>query len=189
MTAPPDPFAINFDAIEIDPARAPAPSAIERALAATQDRPGFYLIGDAGGRFVVDREFGVISLRDEALLAREGDQVHAVRLRVVPSSGDSYELEMELRVTGMVPQMLGAEDFGLGGEIAEAPAPLAPRAPVVPWTVFAAARGLETKPALAAHGPYGALLQTTIPTTSQRVAIAFAEPIPAPAPESAAWSL
>jgi hypothetical protein len=186
MTTPPDKFAQSFDAIEIDRRRAPSSAAIESALAAcAHDRPGFYLADDAGGRFVVDREFGVVSLRDEGLLAVERGQVHGVRLRVVESTGDSYLLDLKLRVTGMVPQMVGAEDFSFGEGGAIAP----PAPPPVAWTAFTAVRGLQSKCALATRGPYGALLGVDLPATRERAAIAFGETMPLWAPARAIWSL
>jgi hypothetical protein len=123
MIPPLDPFALSFDSIEIDPTRAPTKQSIERALAICGPRdevltataaapdleaPGFFLRDDAGGRFTIDRDMGVISLRDDALLVRERGAVYPVRLRVVEASGASYELDLKLRLTGRVPQVLGA---------------------------------------------------------------------------------
>lgn len=188
MAMPPDPFAINFDSIEIDPAHAPSRATIESALTAcaSPGQPGFYLIDDAGGRFVVDREFGVVSLRDEALLASERGKIHAVQLRVVESSGHSYVLDLQLRLTGIVPQMVGAEDFGFGGESVT---PARASAPHVPWTAFAPVRGLQAKPPLDLRGAYGVLLATTLPVSNEPIAIAFGETVPSPASEQANWSL
>jgi len=192
MTTPPDQFAQNFDAIEIDRRRAPSPAVIDGALAAcAHDRPGFYLVDDAGGRFVVDREFGVVSLRDEALLAAERGQVHEVRLRVVESTGDSYLLDLKLSVTGMAPQVVGAEDFGFGEDserIAHA-APAAPPAPLVPWTLYSPVRGRQAASALEREGAYGALLSIPLPATNETIVVAFSETLPAPAPAHVTWSL
>lgn len=174
MMTPPDPFSQRFDSINVE--RAPTPA----------NEPGFCLADDAGGRFVIDREFGVVSLRDEKLLASELGQVYAVQLRVVEASGHSYVMELQLRVTGMVPQMVGAEDFGFGGETVTYETPKAPR---VPWTAFAPARGLQSKPPLDLRGAYGVLLSTTLPASNERIAIAFGETIPSPASEQANWSL
>jgi hypothetical protein len=58
----------------------------------------------------------------------------------------------------------------------------------VDWTSFANVRGLQSKPPLVAHGAYGALFTTSLPATSERIAIAIEEALPAPAPEHAAWS-
>lgn len=189
MTTPPDEFAKHFDAVELDPARAPSPQTIESALAAcANDRPGFYLADDADGRFVVDREFGVVSLRDETLLADEFGAIHGVTLRVVQADGDSYLLDLKLRVTGIVPQMVGAEDFGFGG-LADAPVDTAAPARTVPWTVFSPVRGREAHYAISTEGAYGALLAVQLPPTHERIVISFGEALPQPAPQNARWSI
>ena len=191
MTTPQDPFAKRFDSIEIE--RAPSVAAIESAFAAIaptaaapeDGQPGFFLLDDADGRFIVDREMGVVMLRDETLLTREHGAVYPARLRVVEPSGASYDLDLKLRLTGRVPQVLGAEDFGFGAETI----PKLPPALVVAWTEFAAARGLQTKPALDARGAYGGLLTASLPTTRERVVITLPDTLPAPAPSYALWSL
>jgi len=194
MIPPLDPFTQKFDSIEID--RAPSPAAIESAFAAIaptaaapdDGQPGYFLIDDAGGRFIVDREMGVVMLRDETLLAREHGAVYPARLRVVEPSGASYDLDLKLHLTGRVPQVLGGEDFGFVGEIAPVEPPKM-KAPVVAWTAYAAARGLQTKPALDARGRYGGLLAAAWPTTHERVVAALSDALPAPAPAYAHWSL
>jgi hypothetical protein len=225
MIPPSDPFAQNFDSIEIDPTRAPAREAIESAMArlAPQDElltasaaapefvdPGFYLLEDAGGRFVVDRDMGVVSLADEALLQRERGAVHAIRMRVVEPSGSSYELDMQLRVTGRVPQMVGAEEFaaiaGLTDEsvltTARVPILIMPKDEPAPPPV-------ETKPAIAepaqiewtrfsvAHGhvarlprsqPRRSLIVPDLPPTNERISLAF-EGLPESFSAHLPWSL
>ena len=124
---PPAPFALQFDSIELDPARAPTRAAIEYALALctptpAASEPGFYLLDDAGGRFAIDRDFGVVSLKDESVLEREPGAVHGVRLHVIEPSGASYELAIKLRLTGRIPQMVGGEDNDF--LLADAPAAL-----------------------------------------------------------------
>src|SRR5215470_14619346 len=100
MTTPPDPFSAFFDSVEIDPAKKPSPETIERALAfcgppqESDDGPGFHLLDDAGGRFVVDPIMGVISLRDETILERERGSIYVARLRVIEQSGERYELDL-----------------------------------------------------------------------------------------------
>lgn len=188
MTTWADEFAQSFDAIEID--RAPSPGAIDKALAACgADAPGFYLADDAGGRFVIDRDLGVISLRDEALLESLRGEIFPVCLRVIEASGLSYTLDLKLRVTGLVPQMVGAEDIAFGAGPASAAATLPAAAPVTPWIAFAPVRGLQAKQALNSDGAYGSLIAAALPVTDQRVSIAFGESLPAPAPAHAAWSL
>ncbi len=39
--------------------------------------PGFYLLDDCGGRFVVDRDFGLVSLKDASLLEARARGDHA----------------------------------------------------------------------------------------------------------------
>jgi len=146
MIPPLDPFAQSFDSIEIDPARTPSQAAIESAFEAMAPReelltpsaaapefasPGFYLLADADGRFVVDRDMGVVSLADDTLLEREPGAVHGVRMRVVEQSGAAYELEMQLRVTGHVPQMVGAEEFAAIASLAGETVIVATRVPAL----------------------------------------------------------
>lgn len=156
MSSTHDPFSARFDAIEIDPARAPSPQAIADAFAlaaptaAVPDlaTAGFYLVDDADGRFVIDREMGVVSLKDEAILERERFSVHIARMRVIEHTGESYEIELKLRLTGLVPQMVGAEDalFDLPAPETQTAAPalvrpaLRPATQAVHWTAYAAAR-------------------------------------------------
>lgn len=156
MNSTHDPFSASFDAIEIDPARAPSPRAIADAFALaapTAAAPdfataGFYLVDDADGRFVIDREMGVVSLRDEAILERERFSIHVARMRVIEHTGESYEIELKLRLTGLVPQMVGAEDalFDLPAPETQITAPIiaepapSPSAQTVHWTAYAAAR-------------------------------------------------
>ncbi len=101
MTPPMEPIA---------PESALAPDASAHALAMcaidAERAPGFTLLEDAGGRFVVESEFGVVSLRDEALLEAERGQIHHARLHVLEPSGASYVLDMRLRLTGMTPQLV-----------------------------------------------------------------------------------
>ena len=195
MVSPPDPFALNFDSIEVDPARAPSKDAIDNALAACapESPPAggarFSLIDDGGGRFVVDREFGVVSLKDESLLARELGAVHPVRLRVVEASGASYELDLKLRLTGRVPQVVGAEDFAAIAGVPATPQQPAPPAPRVAWTAFAPARGAQVTAPLLARGAFGALFAVEMPAVTVSAALTLGAAPPAPSSETAAWSL
>lgn len=94
-------------------------------LAAANVQPIFTLIDDAQGRFVVERETGVIALSDKSWLEREPGAVHVARLRVVEPSGLTYELDVPLRLTGLVPLMEGAEALDCSGYPPDAPiAPL-----------------------------------------------------------------
>lgn len=207
MSLPHDPFALSFDSIELDPTRAPPREAIERAMSVVGPRhaqrggaeqPGFTLIDDAGGRFVVDREFGVVSLTGEYVLTAEAGAVHAVRLRVVEQSGAAYEIDMRLKITGMVPSMVGAEDIDLllsGGDASPAPAHVqeapAPRAPALPWAAYAAFAGQSGQTRLAeTSAPFGALVAPApLPHGVESARLHLFTPLPAPAPAHAAWSL
>lgn len=203
MNSPHDPFSARFDSIEIDPARAPSKEAIEQAMAAIApaEAPGFYLLDDAGGRFAIDREMGVITLKDEATLTRERGEVHGARLKVIEPSGASYEMELKLRITGHVPQMLGAEEFGFLAEMAAdvnaqmtgAAAPVvikpAPQPTRITWTHYAAALAAAGKGELIRGRR--AFIPTDLPQASHSQAIAtltLGEPLPAVG-ASAPWSL
>ena len=162
--------------------------------------PGFHLIDDVEGRFVVDQQWGIISLANDDVLAREAGNVHGVRLRVIESSGASYELSMQLRITGRVPQMLGAEEFGplaaltdtlmpdlhgaLGGQ-ALAPKP---RTPNIAWNTFSAALASAGKAPLpqARRTFIAADLPPVLPTNAT---LSFADAAPSVMPANVAWSL
>lgn len=190
MTTPSDPFSEFFDSVELDPARKPSIEAIDQALAfcgppqESGDAPGFYLLDDAGGRFSIDRDWGVISLKDEAVLETERDSVHAARIRVIEQSGEIYELDLKLRLTGPVPQLVPEAESEEAVDEDEANPPL------IHWTRYVALAGLY-KPASLGNesAPYGAMLAVHIP----RVAAGFAgltiiESLPAPAPRNAIWT-
>ncbi len=161
---------------------------------------GFYLIDDAGGRFVVDRELGIVSIADDALLTREHGSVHAARLRVIEPSGASYELDLKLRLTGRVPQVVGAEDFGaiaamadgLSDQIAHGaqhvPAIAAPRVTTTSWTRYAAAAAAQGKGELVRTRR--AFIAADLPsaTTQTHAALSLSEPPPAVGAK-APWSL
>jgi hypothetical protein len=164
-----DPFSATFDSIEIDPSRTPSLSAIEHAFAVVTpsaaapelETAGFYLVDDAGGRFEIDRDMGIISLRNESLLETERLAIHLVRMRVIERSGANYEMEMKLRLTGRVPQMVGAEDALFDIPATEA-TPVAKPEPQTHWTRFAAALAVTGKSAL----PAGAFVQPEYPSVS-----------------------
>ncbi|MEZ5959320.1 MAG: hypothetical protein R3C30_02685 [Hyphomonadaceae bacterium] len=193
MIPPLDPSAQNFDAV--DPAEAPTRQAIENAMAHVaprEEKPGFYLLDDANGRFAVDREIGVVTLADETLLQSERNAVHGVRLRVVEPSGATYELDMQLRITGRVPQMLGAEEFAAIAGLTDETILVAPRVPVlvVPknepdvaasrtetpvttatWTRFAVAQGHQSRaPRLQ---PRRSFIVTDMPRTDESISLEF----------------
>lgn len=204
MIPPLDPFAQKFDSIDVDPANAPARAATDDAA---PDEPGFYLLDDAGGRFVIDRDIGVVSLADEALLETERGTTHAIRMRVIEPSGARYELDMQLRITGRVPQMVGAEEFaaiaGLTDETvltatrvpvlvtettppAAAAAPAAVEPPRIEWTRFAVARGHLAR--LPRSQPRRSFIAPDLPATNEPVSLAF-EGLPAAFSAHLPWSL
>ncbi|MBL8544435.1 MAG: hypothetical protein JNJ63_11570 [Hyphomonadaceae bacterium] len=189
----PDSFAERFDSIEIGRDSACSPAAFEQALAIAQP-PGFTMIDDADGRFVVDPEFGFVSVASDEVLARDMGSVHAVALRVVEQSGESYRLDLQLRITGRVPQMVGAEDFGLAAPGAEQSAPIdAVAAPPQPqatleWNRFAAALAQAGKAPLAQTR--GAFIAAPLPACADGgAALSLCETAPAPFSAQAEWSL
>ncbi len=194
MIPPGPPFAIQFDSIELDPVRAPTAEAIERALAmcapeeAPMDTPGFYLLDDSGGRFEVDRDLGIVSLKDERLLEREAGSVRAARLRVIEPSGASYELELRLRLTGRIPQLVGGEenDFLLGPN---APPAAAPKEPAQAFRESIGVTRIALG-AIAADARFGdALAAPSLPAFECQASIALADAMPSPSAIDAAWSL
>ena len=222
MNTPRDPFSAAFDSIEIDPAKAPSAEAFDRALAfcAPQDdeqmlarsaaapqTPGFYLIDDAHGRFVVDHDTGVVSLKDESILDTEMGQIHPARLRVVESSGHIYTLDLLLRLTGRVPQMAGSEDLLAGFGIECEALTVTQHGPaydegqdqedadedcvrIVSWAGFTATKGY-IKPMLGSeHAPFGALIELWIPGAGAGFAsLTMVDDVPAPQSRTAIWSL
>jgi len=178
----------------LDPSHAPE-------AAPSHEEPGFYLMDDAGGRFIVDRQWGIVSIANDELLAREPNAMHSVTLRVIEPSGASYDLPMQLRLTGRVPQMVGAEEFamlasmadGLAAQIADgaamAPAPRAQpaAAPMIAWSQFSAACAQPGKGALPEQN-----LATPLPNMNPRLAdagLSMPEMTLAPSAPDAEWSL
>lgn len=178
----------------LDPSHAPE-------AAPSHEEPGFYLVDDAGGRFIVDRQWGIVSVANDDVLAREPGAVHGVMLRVIEPSGAAYQLPMQLRLTGRVPQMVGAEEFamlaamadGLAAQIADgavaAPAPsVQPAAtPTIAWSQFSAACAKPGKGALPVQD-----FAPPLPNMSPRLAdagLSVPEMTLTPAPADADWSL
>lgn len=201
MIRPLDPFALEFDSIEIDPTGAPEPSDIAAAPGGAapeaDTRPGFYLLDDALGRFVVDREIGVISVKDDELVANEHGAIYAVRMRVIEPSGASYDVDMPLRITGRVPHPVGVEEFVLPSEAplpaAQPPASAHAAAPQqVPWPAFAAARGAGAPMPIGccSGSRFGEVLAASLPASEfSSVSLALEAPAPEPAPQDAPWSV
>lgn len=202
-----DPFAQSFDSIEIDRKTAPSPDVLDLAIDAVAkpptpvaDQPGFYLIDDADGRFVIDRDMGIISLRDERLLAIESGAIHQAHVRVVELSGTSYELKFRLRLTGRVPQIAGAEENDVLASLASAPIPdlmapqekiLAPQ-PQIPWLSFAAAALSRGKAQLYGEtAPFGTLFAgPVLPGTYEETAeFMLLESVPKPSAAVSDWTI
>lgn len=136
MSSSLDSFSEALDSIEIEPVRAGAESAA-----------GFYLLDDADGRFVIDQEIGVVSVADDELVERERGAIHLVKLRVIEPSGASYEMEMRLRMTGRVPQMVGSDEYAAltSAAAAEIAPPAARTAHAIAWTRYAPALAVTEK--------------------------------------------
>ncbi|MBI3439236.1 MAG: hypothetical protein HY054_11420 [Proteobacteria bacterium] len=196
MTSPPDPFSAFFDSVEIDPAKKPSSETIERALAmcAPQENPeapGFYLLDDAGGRFVIDRDWGMISLSDDAILERERGAIHVARLRVIEQSGERYEIDLKLRLTGRVPQLVAQEETMTEvSAVAECDDEEVMNIPRIHWTRYVALAGLYTPAALADEdAPFGSMLAVHLPNVPAGFAgLTLIEAIPQPSPRGAIWS-
>ncbi len=197
MTAPSDPFSAFFDSIEIDSAKKPSPETIERALAfcgppqESSDGPGFALINDAGGRFVVDPITGVISLSDEAILERERGAIYVARLRVIEQSGERYELDLKLRLSGRVPQLVSEEDaLSRKSAAADHDAEDMIRVPRIHWTRYVAVAGLYTPATLAdSNAPFGAMLSVHLPCVPAGFAgLTLIEDVPPASSRTAIWT-
>lgn len=205
MVSPLEPFSQHLDSIEIDPTRAPSQASFDRAP--EPPAPGFYLLDDANGRFVVDREMGVVTLADESILHSERNAVHTVKLRVVEPSRASYELNMQLRVSGRVPQMLGADEFAAIAGLTDETILVAPRVPVlvapqeapapaieatnveltqVTWTRFSPAQGHSSRTPRVQ--PRRSFIVAEAPATIDSVSTAF-EGLPQTLPAHLPWSL
>jgi len=188
----PDPFSARFDTIAVDSANAPSAEAIENALSAVMGN--FKLLDDAGGRFVVDAQLGIISVASDAILARDAGQTHSVRLRTVEASGDCYDLDLTLKITGHVPQMLGAEDFSALARLAAdvAPATVAKiQLPPTPFTRYAAMHGTSPAATLGnERAPYGTLLGADLSrSAAARTDLRLREAPPVPSRANTDWAI
>ena len=155
---------------------------------ARDDGPGFYLLDDCGGRFVIDRDWGVISLKDESILERERGAIRIARLRVVEQSGETYELDLKLRMSGRVPQLVSDEAFDDEDEEHDTPQINVPR---IHWTRYVAVAGLYTPASLPEDdAPYGAMLRVHMPSVAAGFAgLTLIEDLPSPASRDAVWTI
>jgi hypothetical protein len=212
-----DAFAQSFDSIDIEAksSRAAIEHAMEIAAAQSEIEPGFYLSDNAGGRFVVDRDTGLVTLADPSLIEREADAVHRVRLRVIENSRERYEIDLNLRVTGDVPQLVGADELATSQPATEPSAPVAkPRrrisfapapepapepeappsqAPKASWSAYAVADRHRRAPAPlhAVDAAFGAIVTPASPPALalNDASLALGETPPAPSAADASWSL
>lgn len=188
----PDPFSARFDSIVVDSTNAPSAEAINGALAAVAG--GFELLDNAGGRFTIDPQLGIVSLASDAILTRDAGQTHSVRMRVTEPSGARYELDMALKITGRVPQMIGAEDFGaiatLAADVAPAP-PVKVTLPPTPFTRYAATQITSAAASVGSErAAYGTLLSTDLSrSTGASAELCLRETPLSPARANAAWAI
>jgi hypothetical protein len=186
MSSPSDPFSAFFESPE--PADRTPSFAYPPAVA---HGPGFALIDDAEGRFVVDSITGVISLSDDAMLARELGAVHVARLRVIEQSGERYEIELKLRLSGRIPQLVSQEnamtDVSAVVENDDEDVMTIPR---IHWTRYVALAGLYTPASLAdTNAPYGAMLAVHLPNVPAGFAgLTLIDTIPRAASRTATWT-
>lgn len=178
------------------PPPAPIDAAIDPALLddeAHEDAPAFELMNDAAGRFVIDRDTGVVSIADDALLENEFGAIHVVRIRARERSGDVYDLQLRLRVSGRVPMIVGSEEDEALAALAAPPSPRIEITPAAheqvqtPTPSFTLSMMDEIE---AEDEPFGAL-SMAMPARVFDVAadLAFATALPAPAPAGADWRL
>jgi hypothetical protein len=152
------------------------------------DAPGFYLLDDCDGRFEIDRDWGVISLKDESALERERGAVHVARIRVVEQSGETYELDLKLRMSGPVPQLVSDGAFDEDDAEHDTPQMSVPR---IHWTRYVAVAGLYTPASLPEQdAPYGAMLRVHMPSVAAGFAgLTLIEDLPSPASRDAIWTI
>lgn len=198
MSQPLDPFTLAFGANDPDQGSAANVIPFTQAARSTPNKPepGFKLLDDADGRFVVDRLMGVVSLARATLLETERDTVHEIRLHVIEASGAAYEMTLKLRITGMVPSMVGAEDVDFSGaqssqahmqmlETCETPAPQ------IGWTSYSAARcEVDKAPLDIEDAPFAAALAPLpTPAAPGPFRLHLFTPLPAVSAPDADWSL
>ena len=194
MIPPLAPSQLSFDSIDVDPAHASSANAIDHALAlyarkeSEAEAPGFYLLDDVEGRFIVDREMGVVTLSDDGLLATERGATHVARLRVIEPSGARYDMDLRLRISGRVPQMASVDEAELLPELRAA----ASVEQSVAWSAFSAFSGVCASTLLVREdAPLGGLISgPDLPAFEPgQCVFALTETNPAPASAAAVWSL
>lgn len=189
--SPPEGALLHGDASAEDVAHAPEPT--------------FVLLDDAGGRFAIDPDTGVVTLASDDLLQTDFGQIFEARLRGRELTGDIYEMSLRLCITGHVPKIADSafnDAFQLPPmtppEFEAAPAPPAPKITIVAPELDLAPTGAAHFPLLtyvdsaeiacsplAEDEPFGALRLFEASDIDQ-IAVDVALPAPTPAPASAA---
>lgn len=202
-----DDFSSRFDSISVENAHLHAGAVTEASLE-NDSGPGFTLLNDAGGRFAIERETGIITVLHDETLATDAGAVFTVRLRCVEYSGLSYDQDLKLRVTGRVPLIVGDEANDALWRLAHGPLDIAPVAPVrrvsmalaepaiapaadiamSAWSEFAAFRAHAARRPLDEPSTFGALIGT-LPSVDVNANLALAAAPPAPAPAHANWAI
>lgn len=187
-------------------------SPMSNAAATDFHEPGFYLLDDAEGRFVVDHDTGVVMLSDESILDDEMGQIHGAQLLVIENSGLTYTVDLTLRLTGRVPQMAGSEDLLEAFGVVNDPLAQLPYRTVevcddadediedeahdedvvriVSWAGYSATKGY-IKPHLGSeHAPFGALIELWIPSFGSGFAsLTMVDDVPPANSRTAIWSV
>ncbi|MEJ0058577.1 MAG: hypothetical protein WDM79_02840 [Terricaulis sp.] len=185
MLDPLDPFALQFDSI------VPQGALAECAFEEGNTAPGYYLADDAGGRFVVDHETGVISLADDSVLTFEAGSVHRACLSVIEPSGIAYELTLHLKLSGRVPQMVEAPAFAPELPVLDIEAQAQPDLPPTPFTHFEAFRAAEGRVETLGDeaAAFGTLLSPSLPASDAEAYLTLDAAILRPAARTAHWAL
>lgn len=201
-----DDFASRFDSISVESSAAFA----DKPEGDDPLAPGYTLLDDAGGRFAIERETGIISVLHDDTLTTDAGRVFAVTLRCVERSGITYAQTYQVRVTGRVPQIVG--DAANEALSTLASGPLWDGAPIVParrrvamafgaakaeapeparseWSAFSVFRAHAARQPLNEIGAFGALVAANLPSVHVDAALALGAELPAPASAHANWSL
>lgn len=146
----------------------------------------YALLDDAGGRFRIDPQSGIVRLADALLLREEYGRIHEVRLR----APGGYEARFHLRIAAPLPEVVDADGEALlaGLDALAEPAD----APAYDWSAIAAALGaLRSRTAPSPHAPFGAALapppETLAASDGAPAPLSLDEALPSPAAEHAIW--
>ncbi|GAM97454.1 hypothetical protein U91I_01080 [alpha proteobacterium U9-1i] len=201
-----DDFASRFDSIPVEKAQAfvDAPAG-DDPLAA-----GFTLLDDAGGRFAIERETGIITVPHDETLTADAGRAFDVTLRCVEFSGLTYTQTLRLCVTGRVPQIVGDAVNDALSRLASGS--LWDDAPIIParrrvamafataqqepealtrsdWSKFAVFHAHPARRPLGDDGVFGALVGVELPPVHVDATLALTAKLPTPAAADASWTL